>query len=58
MDVIFTRTSKKTYTTLARRDDGVTLEVQSFDRTSRMPHGIAHLGRSEFAGLLLLLRQR
>jgi hypothetical protein len=42
MDVIFTRTGKKAYTTLAHRDDGVTLEVQSFDRTSTIPHDIAH----------------
>ena len=42
MILTFTRRGKSTYSTLARRDDGVTLAVPSFDRTAPLPHDLAH----------------
>lgn len=42
MTITFTKTGASTYTTLARRDDGVLLEVPSHDRTARLPHDLAH----------------
>ena len=42
MNITFTRCGECTYTTMAVRDDGVTLEVPSYDRTSPLPHDLAH----------------
>ena len=43
MKVTFTRGEGLTYTTMALRDDGVLLRVPSHDRTSLLPHDLAHL---------------
>jgi hypothetical protein len=40
--ITFTKTGTSTYTTLARRADGVVLEVPSYDRTAPLPHDLAH----------------
>jgi len=42
MNITFTRTGERTYTTVAVRDDAVTLHVPSFDRTAPLPHDIGH----------------
>jgi hypothetical protein len=42
MEIRFTRGSGRTYTTSALRDDGVLLQVPSHDRTSTLPHDLAH----------------
>jgi len=42
MNITFTRSGERTYTTFALRDDGVMLEVPSYDRTSPLPHDLAH----------------
>src|SRR5436309_3270702 len=42
MEITFTRTGEHTYTTSALRDDGVLLEVASYDRTFALPHDLAH----------------
>jgi hypothetical protein len=42
MNITFTRSGEHTYTTSALRDDGVMLEVPSYDRTSPLPHDLAH----------------
>jgi hypothetical protein len=42
MTITFTRSGEHTYTTVALRDDGVTLAVPSYDRTFAMPHDLAH----------------
>src|SRR5687768_8644189 len=42
MTITFTKTGAGTYTTLARRDDAVVLEVPSYDRTAPLPHDLAH----------------
>ncbi len=42
MEITFTRGGEHSYSTVARRDDGVTLLVPSFDRTHSMPHDLAH----------------
>jgi hypothetical protein len=42
MDITFTKTGERTYATLVRRDDGVLLEVPSYDRPSALPHDLAH----------------
>jgi hypothetical protein len=42
LTITFTRTGESTYATVARRDDGVTLAVPSYDRTHAMPHDLAH----------------
>jgi hypothetical protein len=42
MEITFTKTGEHTYTTVARRDDSVLLEVPSYDRTSLLPHDLAH----------------
>jgi hypothetical protein len=42
MEITFTKTALRKYEVLVRRDDGVVLEVRSFDRPVRLPHDIAH----------------
>lgn len=42
MEITFTRSGEHTYTTVAVRDDGVVLEVPSYDRTHLLPHDLAH----------------
>jgi hypothetical protein len=42
MKITFTRRGEHTYTTVAVRDDGVVLEVPSYDRTRLLPHDLAH----------------
>lgn len=42
MNITFTRTGECTYATQAARGDGVTLQVPSYDRTSLLPHDLAH----------------
>ncbi len=42
MNIAFTRTGERTYMTQAVRDDGVTLQVPSYDRTALLPHDIGH----------------
>jgi len=42
MEITFTKTAGRKYEVLVHRDDGVVLEVQSFDRPVRLPHDIAH----------------
>lgn len=42
MNITFTRSSERVYQTLALRDDGVLLEVPSFDRKFPLPHDLAH----------------
>jgi hypothetical protein len=42
MKITFTRSGERTYTTVAVRDDGVVLEVPSYDRTHLLPHDLAH----------------
>lgn len=42
MEITFTRGSERTYATSVLRDDGVTLQVPSYDRTSLLPHDLAH----------------
>lgn len=42
MNITFTRTGERTYATVVVRGDGVTLQVPSPDRTSPLPHDLAH----------------
>lgn len=42
MEITFTKTARRKYEVLVRRDDGVLLAVRSFDRPARLPHDIAH----------------
>jgi hypothetical protein len=42
LNITFTRQSEHTYTTQVAREDGVTLNVPSHDRTFSMPHDLAH----------------
>jgi hypothetical protein len=42
MEITFTRSGERTYTTLAHRDDGVLLQVPSYDRKFPLPHDLAH----------------
>ena len=42
MEITFTKTAGRKYEVLLRRDDGVVLELRSFDRPVRLPHDIAH----------------
>lgn len=42
MEITFTKTALRKYEVLVRRDDGVSLELRSFDRPARLPHDIAH----------------
>src|SRR5262245_58854131 len=42
MDITFTKTANRNYEILIRRDDGVTLELRTFDRPAGLPHDIAH----------------
>ena len=42
MEITFTKAARRKYQVLVRRDDGVVLEVPSFDRPARLPHDIAH----------------
>ena len=42
MEITFTKTARRKYELLVRRDDGVVLKVPSFDRPARLPHDIAH----------------
>jgi hypothetical protein len=42
MKITFTRRGERTYTTTVLRDDGVLLEVPSYDRTHLLPHDLAH----------------
>jgi hypothetical protein len=42
MEITFTRTSERTYTTVLVRDDGVVIHVPSFDRPAWLPHDLAH----------------
>jgi hypothetical protein len=51
MIITFTKTGAGTYTTLARREDGVLLEVPSYDRTAPLPHDLAHYVVEQDLGL-------
>ena len=42
MDLTFTRTGERTYAVMVHRDDGVTYELRTFDRTCSLPHDITH----------------
>jgi len=42
MKVIFHRVSERSYFSTAARDDGVTVQVPGYDRTSPVPHDLAH----------------
>src|SRR5216684_8119300 len=42
MNITFTRTGERTYTTVALRHDCVLLEVANSDRTFSMPHDLVH----------------
>jgi hypothetical protein len=42
MELTFTRSGDRTYTTMARRNDGVLMHVPNHDRPSSLPHDIAH----------------
>jgi hypothetical protein len=42
MEITFTKIAGRKYEVLLRRDDGVVLELRSFDRPVRLPHDIAH----------------
>ncbi len=42
MEIIFTRTGERSYTTVVVRDDRVTIRVPSFDRPAWLPHDLAH----------------
>lgn len=42
MKITFTRGSDRTYTTVAVRDDGVSLAVPNSDRMAPLPHDIGH----------------
>lgn len=42
MTITFTRTGQGTYAVVALRDDSVVLAVPSYDRTSWLPHDLAH----------------
>lgn len=44
MEITFTKTAERDYEVLVRRDDGVLLQVRSFDRPRGLPHDIAHFG--------------
>jgi hypothetical protein len=51
MKITFTRTGERTYTTVAARDDGVTLHVPSHDRPALLPHDLAHFIVEQELGL-------
>ncbi|MGH2515929.1 MAG: hypothetical protein ACRDHP_09775 [Ktedonobacterales bacterium] len=42
MEIIFTRDGERRYSTIAVRDDGVTLRVPAFDQPKWIPHDLAH----------------
>ena len=42
MEITFTKAARRQYQVLVRHDDGVLMEVRSFDRPARLPHDIAH----------------
>lgn len=42
MQITFTRTGVRTYTTVALRDDRVAVSIPAFDRPASLPHDIAH----------------
>jgi hypothetical protein len=42
MEITFTRTGGRRYATQAVRDDGVSVQVPSYDRTAPLPHDLAH----------------
>ena len=42
MQITFTRTGLRTYTTVAVRDDRVGVSIPAFDRPAALPHDIAH----------------
>lgn len=42
MEITFTKTARRKYEVFVRRDDGVSLDLRSFDRPARLPHDIAH----------------
>src|SRR5947209_2919285 len=42
MNITFTCGEGRTYTTIATRDDGVVLQVASYDRTFALPHDRGH----------------
>ena len=42
MKITFTRSGERTYTTFIERDDGVIIQVPSHDRSSSLPHDMAH----------------
>jgi hypothetical protein len=51
MEITFTRTGTGDYTTVVKRDDGVTFSVPSFDRTHALPHDLAHFVVESVLGL-------
>jgi hypothetical protein len=42
LEITFAKKGPRDYQVVVRRDDGVLLNVRSFDRTLRLPHDIAH----------------
>jgi hypothetical protein len=42
MEITFAKRDQRDYDIFVRRDDGVLLQLTSFDRPLRMPHDIAH----------------
>lgn len=42
VEITFLKQTERDYEVFVRRDDGVALQVRSFDRQRRLPHDIAH----------------
>jgi hypothetical protein len=42
MEITFTKTAPRNYEVLVRRDDGVVMDLRSFDRPAGLPHDIVH----------------
>jgi hypothetical protein len=42
MELFFSKDSERTYSTIVKREDGVTLKIEGPDRPLRMPHDLAH----------------
>jgi len=50
MEITFTRSGERGYTTAAVRNDGVRLHIPSYDRVSPLPHDLAHYVVADRAG--------
>ena len=49
MELVFSKDSERTYSTIAMREDGVILKIKGPDRPLRLPHDLAHfVVESEF----------